>query len=359
MSKLRSVRCIFTAALSGCFFVIPCATSQAVPGGRPAADANALLLAAATANGAPGPEARPWHAKFAFTLNDWSGKPELQGTVEEFWAAPDKVKLVYATSSFNQVEYRTASGIRRTGSRDTAPPEITHILDQFLQPIPLDANAIGALKLQQHEVALGAAKLTCISPAIGKSSVGKSALESIYCISGDSPILRLIVGNLGWQRTVRNSIIRFQGRYIPQTIERLWPAHTPDDKVEHVELHATLDSIEALSAVDETQFTPPPDALPPPEVITLDEEATKPQLLQHAPPVYPPIAKAARVSGDVVLELQVQTDGRVSRANVISGPAMLQQSALDGIRKWTYRPFIQNGEPVEVNTVATVKFRIF
>jgi protein TonB len=65
------------------------------------------------------------------------------------------------------------------------------------------------------------------------------------------------------------------------------------------------------------------------------------------------------VSGDVVIALLVRTDGSVSHLRVVSGPPMLQQASLDAVKKWTYKPFQQNGEFVEVSTTATVKFTIF
>lgn len=313
-----------------------------------------MLLAAAAANAAPGPDAKPWHAKISFTLNNWDGKPESQGTFEEFWAAPDKFKLVYATTSFNQVEYTTPSGIRRSGNRDGTPPEITRIIDQFFHPIPFDPTSVDQEKLEAHQVALGTTKLACVAAVSDKQNA--SAVNGTFCMNDGTPIFRLLLGPGGSSRTIRNNIVKFQDRYLPQTVERLLAS--PGDRSEKTLFTAKLETVEPLHSADDAQFTPPADAAAPPPVITLDEKTTRLQLLQHAPPVYPPIAKAARVSGDVVISLQVQTDGRVGHLQVLSGPPMLQQATLDGVKKWTYKPFEQNGEPVEVNTNVTVPFRL-
>jgi TonB family protein len=73
-------------------------------------------------------------------------------------------------------------------------------------------------------------------------------------------------------------------------------------------------------------------------------------------PVYPPIAKAAHVQGVVVLHAIISKEGTVEKLTVISGPPMLTQSAVDAVQKWIYRPFLLNGQPVEVETTINVNY---
>src|SRR5206468_10422571 len=65
-------------------------------------------------------------------------------------------------------------------------------------------------------------------------------------------------------------------------------------------------------------------------------------LLQKTTPVYPPIAKAARASGTVVLQATISKSGTIENLRVISGPATLQQSAMDAVRSCRYRPYLLN-----------------
>jgi protein TonB len=81
-------------------------------------------------------------------------------------------------------------------------------------------------------------------------------------------------------------------------------------------------------------------------------------LLQKTVPLYPPIAKAARVSGTVVLQATISKTGTIENLHVISGPAMLQQSAMDAVKSWRYRPYLLNTEPVEVETTVNVVFTL-
>jgi protein TonB len=81
-------------------------------------------------------------------------------------------------------------------------------------------------------------------------------------------------------------------------------------------------------------------------------------LLLKTTPVYPPIAKAARVSGTVVLQATISKTGSIENLHIISGPAMLQQAAMQAVRSWRYRPYLLNNEPVEVETTVNVIFSL-
>jgi len=75
-------------------------------------------------------------------------------------------------------------------------------------------------------------------------------------------------------------------------------------------------------------------------------------------PVYPPIARAAHVSGAVVLHAVISKDGTIKGLTVISGPEMLRSAAVSAVETWRYKPYVLNGEPTEVDTQVTVNFNI-
>ena len=75
-------------------------------------------------------------------------------------------------------------------------------------------------------------------------------------------------------------------------------------------------------------------------------------------PVYPAIAKAAGVQGAVSLQATISKNGIIENLRVVSGPAMLQQAAIDAVKQWRYKPFRLNGEPVEVETTVNVVFSL-
>jgi len=75
-------------------------------------------------------------------------------------------------------------------------------------------------------------------------------------------------------------------------------------------------------------------------------------------PLYPQMARMARVQGAVILQAVISKNGAIENLRVVSGHPMLQQSALDAVRQWRYRPYLLNGEPVEVETQITVNFSL-
>jgi len=81
-------------------------------------------------------------------------------------------------------------------------------------------------------------------------------------------------------------------------------------------------------------------------------------LIQKTTPIYPPIAKAARVSGTVILQAEISKQGTITNLRVVSGPAMLQAAAIDAVKTWRYRPYLLNNEPVEVETTINVIFSL-
>jgi protein TonB len=80
--------------------------------------------------------------------------------------------------------------------------------------------------------------------------------------------------------------------------------------------------------------------------------------LSGATPQYPAIARVARVDGTVVLAATIARSGAIENLHVVSGPPLLTSAAVDAVRTWRYRPYLLNGEPVEVETTVRVVFHL-
>jgi protein TonB len=78
-----------------------------------------------------------------------------------------------------------------------------------------------------------------------------------------------------------------------------------------------------------------------------------PTKIKDVKPVYPAVAQAARVAGEVTVEATIGPDGKVVDAKVVRSVPLLDQAALDAVRQWEYTPTLLNGVPVPV--VMTVK----
>ncbi len=81
-------------------------------------------------------------------------------------------------------------------------------------------------------------------------------------------------------------------------------------------------------------------------------------LIRKTIPVYPPIAIAAHTEGTVMLAATISKAGTIENLRVVSGPVLLQQAALNAVSTWLYRPYLLDGQPVEVETTVNVVFTL-
>jgi protein TonB len=103
---------------------------------------------------------------------------------------------------------------------------------------------------------------------------------------------------------------------------------------------------------------PTPEPTPVPKKITVSAGVIQGSAINKVQPPYPPIAKAARASGAVQVQVTIDEDGRVIEASVLSGHPLLRDSALQAARRWTFRPTQLSGVPVKVQGVLTFNFTL-
>lgn len=95
-----------------------------------------------------------------------------------------------------------------------------------------------------------------------------------------------------------------------------------------------------------------------PQRVRVSQGVTQGLLIRKVQPAYPPLARQARIQGNVVLAAEISKDGTIENLHLISGHPMLAPAAIEAVRQWRYRPYILNGEPVEVETQVTVIFSL-
>ena len=81
-------------------------------------------------------------------------------------------------------------------------------------------------------------------------------------------------------------------------------------------------------------------------------------ILKKIDPEYPPLAEVARIQGKVLLEATISKNGDVTAVNVVSGHPMLAPSAIEAVKKWRYKPFLVDGQAIEVKTEIEVPFSL-
>jgi protein TonB len=110
-----------------------------------------------------------------------------------------------------------------------------------------------------------------------------------------------------------------------------------------------------LPAAGNVGIAAPP---PPPAPVRVGGDIKPPTKVKDAKPVYPAIARAARMSGIVFLEAIIAKDGSVKDLRVTRSAGVLDQAAIDAVSQWKYTPTLLNNEPVEVIMTVTVNFTL-
>ncbi len=95
-----------------------------------------------------------------------------------------------------------------------------------------------------------------------------------------------------------------------------------------------------------------------PQRVRVSQGVTQGLLIHKVQPAYPPLARQARIQGSVQLQALISKQGTIENLRVISGHPMLAPSAIEAVKQWRYKPYILNGEPVEVETQITVNFTL-
>src|SRR5271167_3954388 len=95
-----------------------------------------------------------------------------------------------------------------------------------------------------------------------------------------------------------------------------------------------------------------------PQRVRVSQGVSQGLLIRQVKPVYPALARSARIQGTVVLQAVISKDGSIENLHLVSGHPMLAPAAIDAVKQWKYKPYFLNGEPVEVETTINVNFTL-
>src|ERR1700758_569676 len=95
-----------------------------------------------------------------------------------------------------------------------------------------------------------------------------------------------------------------------------------------------------------------------PQRVRVSQGVSQGLLVRKVQPNYPPLARQARIQGNVVLTAEISKDGSIENLRLVSGHPMLAPAAIEAVKQWKYKPYFLNGEPVEVETQVTVIFSL-
>jgi TonB family protein len=98
--------------------------------------------------------------------------------------------------------------------------------------------------------------------------------------------------------------------------------------------------------------------VPVPEVVRISSGVASGNLIRKVQPIYPPDARSARIGGSVIIDARIGKDGLIHDLTLVSGPPELTKAAMGAVEQWRYRPYLLNGNPVDVQTTIQVNFNL-
>jgi TonB family protein len=313
-----------------------------------------ILAAAAPFYDLTSPELKPWHLKATYQLYDEKDKPSEQGTYEYWWASPQVYRSTWTKPSATHTDWHTADG--NSAHRDTGEQLgffEERLRSDFLSPLsPAATLDPTKFRLDRNILSLGKVKIPCITvnPLMQQPAKIQAAILGSFCFDPQLPILRIIY-SFGTVTTEFDHIVNMQNRYLARDVLVFYG--------ERKLLTATVDAITTLAPSDPA-FTPSQNAT----IVKLDKVqlgsvVMAGMLLKKQTPIYPQGAKDGHISGTVLLQATIGKDGKIHDLRVILSPSpLLSDSAKEAVSHWEYKPYLLNGEPVEVETTVNVIYSL-
>jgi TonB family protein len=309
------------------------------------------LLTAATHSQLDAPGLKPWHLKLDVTLYDSDGSNPVAGTIER-WNAPNGNRTVFTFGDETRTILNDGDKFYASHSGPEVPILADSVLEAIMRPGPSEHD-IQTSSPETTSEDFGKVKLDCIMLTEAMAHKGSIAigLFPTYCLDPGGELLRASF-NFGSYTVLRNDISEFQGQFIAHTIALIQGART------HV-AEARITTLETFTP-SSNQFATD-DSMKPasPHTPRLAGGIMAGQIVKKVAPIYPASARQSHIGGTVVLAAIIGRDGHIRSLRPISAPDTdLALAAIDAVRQWTYKPYLLNGEPTDVDTTITVNFNL-
>lgn len=292
---------------------------------------------------------RPWHAKLAVTLFDADGKNPVEATIDYWQSGKDSRRIIVVGADIDtklRSEGKTYSGTTGLGVTSTA----TDVFDSFIQPAPTLLE-IDQSRPESRRQTFGKTPLDCVILSDPHAHITQIpvGLYPTFCL--DTTADRLLASFAG---NVQMSINQ-TGRFLDHDVSMAFTL------VEGKAVLATAKVLELTTFVPAVDsFAPGPELKSGVKRIAKISSGVMARLKLSGPaPTYPDSARKSHMDGTVILDVIIGRDGHVHRLQVVSTPdADLGMSALSAVSHWIYKPYLLNGEAIELDTTVAVSFNL-
>jgi TonB family protein len=284
----------------------------------------------------------PFLLRFDYELYDLDGKPAGKGTAEESWGS--KGSRIQIKSPTLAMEEPSA---RDTGfSTHTRENYLVHqVLKSYIRPLDTSGREAG-FAFDRFQQTIDSAALNCF--AIGLPSA-RTSTTTVYCADVDNHI-SAVTGQLLVVR--RSEFLRYRDREVPSDIEVTYEGRV-----------AITAHITSLNTIPPENYEASASAAAPGDQVVRGDyiagAAIAGAALNRPQPTYPKQAKKKHITGSVLLCAIITKEGTITGLDVVASPnSLLSASALEAVRMWTYKPYLMNGKPTEIDTTITVNYAL-
>ncbi len=291
---------------------------------------------------------RPWYMKVQVDIPAKNSSPDSVGTIER-WQDGERSKTVYSLGSSQLTQLNLENKQFRVQEGDLIPDAVEDGFENILHPGP-SAKALEGTQPELRRKPFGNITLDCVMLArtLPKNVVAPLGLFPTYCLSATDQIAASY--NFG----SRTFLASTTGKFLDHTV-------VLGDVILNGAFVLVREKVNELKTFTPTQdqFDPTPEMAASENSVGLSGDVVSGRVLSKEPPVYPASARAARISGTVILSAVIGEDGHIEYLTPTSVPDVnLAIAAMDAVRRWRYKPYLLNGRPTKVTTTITVNFNM-
>jgi hypothetical protein len=286
----------------------------------------------------------PWHLKATYEVFTTDGTTGDAGTYEEWRVNEKQYRVALHSPTLSVEEYGTPQGFFRVGQQDWPREPLSSITSMIAGPTFPHISEVTTF--ENFQQSFGAKQVPCT--AIKKPAFQTSLKDSpSFCFSPSNAVLLHASSSHAASQTVFEHIRSLRGHYLAYDMKVYL------DKKPWLKIH--VETLEGLSHAGLSALTLPAGATPVTRRIRLTELAPD-RLITKVDPNYPLNSRFDRLQGTVVLNALIDKEGHVAWVRPLAGPLRLQQPSMDAVKQWVYKPYILDGQPVEVETEINLVF---
>jgi TonB family protein len=279
----------------------------------------------------------PFLLRFDYELYDLDGKPAEKGTVEQSWG-PKGSQIKIKSPTLTAEEPSETDDWVKMHNRENYL--IHQVLKSYIHPLDTSGREAG-FAFDRFQQTIDSAALNCF--AIGLPSA-RTFTTIAYCADVDNRV-SAVTGQLSVVR--RSKFLRYRDREVPSDIEVTYEGRVA------ITAHMT-----SLNTIPPENYEASMNATAPGDQVVQGEYIAG-AALNRPQPTYPKQAKKKHISGSVLLCAIITKEGTITGLDVVASPnPLLSASALEAVRTWTYKPYLMNGKPTELDTTITVNYAL-